>query len=145
MSTVKVLQLCSSGEFGGKELVIKTIAAGVDPERIRMKIAVFEKGPLADELTDQGLDCSVLGVNSKISGKLLKKIKIVISSFKPDVIHVHEYKDHFYGWLALPKRNSPAFFLEVTSVSSISGWASSSRRSSPPTYPEPPITPIRIL
>lgn len=115
MRKLKVLQLCSSGEFGGKEYIVSSIASEIDSDKFVVGNVVFEEGTLAGKMHEAGLDCRVLDSRSKFSFKTRNDLIGIIRDFKPDILHVHEYKDHFYGRLAAGRTGVPILVRTVHS------------------------------
>jgi glycosyltransferase involved in cell wall biosynthesis len=93
---------------GGLEKLLVQFAKHHDRSRFRpVFVALRDAGPPADELRAQGCDVHVLGTPRGKWDEIVR-LKRLLASLAPAVVHTHNIHPHFYGSIAARLARVPA-------------------------------------
>jgi glycosyltransferase involved in cell wall biosynthesis len=100
---IKVLHLFVTLPVGGAEDLLASIVTGLDSARFVPEVACLDAaGPVGEELRRQGRTVSSLHLNIKQDSflKIVRKVRALIKSRRPQILHTHLYHPNLYGRLA---------------------------------------------
>ena len=88
----EILYICPSSGIGGAETFLKQTFSEADKTQFRNHYLVFKKGPLYDDLLDQGASVEILSRVPRLSKKedrkmVAEKIKSIINNKNIDLVH----------------------------------------------------------
>lgn len=128
MSPLNVLHLRDTYEIGGPGKTILETHRHIDPERVRLQLAVFqtrsEHGdtPFVAAARDGGLPVHVLRGFNQYDPKLIRGVVDLVGAAGIDIVHAHEVKSDVIALLA-------ALWRRVPIVTTLHGWIGSDIRS----------------
>lgn len=98
---MKIVHVIENLNRGGLErVVIDLLTEQVSRGNEAIVICLFEKGSLAGELESQGIKVYSCNKASGIDFKTLRQVRVIISGFRPDVLHTHNPVAHYYTVLS---------------------------------------------
>jgi len=103
---LRILHIASGDLWAGAEVQLYYLAKALNTtDGIILKVVLLNPGELQHRLQNNSIDVEV--INEKQYGffTLLAKFKQIVSTFSPDVIHSHRYKENILGSLIV--RNRP--------------------------------------
>lgn len=120
-----VLQLRSSaGLYGADRMVLALDAAlrrfGVDGAVLAIHNYLLQAQPLHAAAVAAGQDAVLLPCRGRIDMRTVAALQAELQVRGADVLHVHDYKSAFYGWLASRRR-------PVRLVATLHGWVDTTR------------------
>jgi len=96
-----VLHIISGDLWAGAEVqVYHTLIALKKKTKIIPVCILFNNGMLAKKLQDQKIKTLVIDETKYSSVRMLAKLVMIYRRLKPDIIHVHNTKEHFLGVFA---------------------------------------------
>ncbi len=119
---MKILHFISSSGFFGAENVVITLAKEQRRQGVEVVIGVFmEKSHSASDIAfrakKEGIPLKEFVCEGKFDFKTILAIRRVVTQYKIDVIHSHNYKSNFYVLLA-------SFGLKINKVTTCHNWRS---------------------
>lgn len=106
---INVLHIIGSLPIGGAEMLLLTLAANINPQRINMIVCcLYDEGSLAEEIRKYGIKVICLKVSRfrYVYRKIFNLIKI-IKTEKVDIVHTHMQYADFMGRLIARLCNVP--------------------------------------
>ncbi len=98
---IKVLQITKGALMGGGEQHVLTLLEGLkDQEDVRVDLAVFTEGKLADAAQKLGIKVHVFIKRYRGDFQPLKQLISLMKTQKIDIVHTHLISGNFYGRLA---------------------------------------------
>lgn len=102
---VKVLHLRSSAGFYGAEQVIVTLLKQLANTEVGCTLALIDNyinknRELAVRAEDEGIDVVEIPCRGKFDPRTLLKLTRYLRNKQIDIVHTHDYKSGFYGYLA---------------------------------------------
>lgn len=111
------------GAGGGADEIILRSAQSIDNNRIDMRLCFFRH--IQDELftfekrsRELGLDYCEIRHRGRFDLSAFLKLRRIISDFRPDIVHSHDYKASFFSRVVTRKRH-------VRTVATSHGWTGS--------------------
>ncbi len=112
---MKVLHINGGGDTGGG----KTHLAALLPELRRLgidaQLVTFSPGLVADELSALAVPVHCLGISHMMSLTLLRRLRTLLVTLRPDIVHTHGGRANFYGRLAARLTGVPTVVTTVHS------------------------------
>lgn len=120
MKNLRILHLRSSGGFYGAEGVVLNLAKELENLATKNYIVCLEnpKDPhleLIKEARKEGLSTASILSRGKIDLKTIFLVRRLLKKYNIDILHCHDYKTNFYGFLA-------TLFLKVATVTTNHLW-----------------------
>ena len=109
--THKLLFLLETGDLGGCQTVIRTIAQHARANGHSVCLGLGQPGPFAEMLISDGFDVRVLKAGREVLGfdlQALRSLDSLVRSFQPTVIHAFLFHMNFYGSVIGAVRGVPA-------------------------------------
>lgn len=98
---LKVLTLVSGDLWAGAETMACNLLRRLKCyDDLELSVILLNRGRLADELLTSGLTVYVLDEGTNSFWEILQKIKKIIGSKPPDIIHSHRYKENLLALLS---------------------------------------------
>ncbi|NMH59064.1 glycosyltransferase [Alteromonas ponticola] len=94
------LHIASGDLWAGAEVQISTLLTQLVKKGEKVSAIVLNEGRLAKELAANGVFVTILPESEYGLIALISKIKEILKSTKPDVIHTHRQKEHIVGSIA---------------------------------------------
>jgi glycosyltransferase involved in cell wall biosynthesis len=116
---MRLVRIVSELDFGGVEKVLANSLPALQKQNgLELKLIVLgQGGKVADELAAKGIPIQILGFNPRISNfKLVKKLKRILSEFRPDVVHTQGGEANFHGIWAAKLANVPLIIGEEIGI-----------------------------
>jgi len=103
--TVRVLQLIDGLNFGGAEVLLRDLSAGLQKRGYSVQVGYCTPGPLLADLTNWSQQVKApmpvhLPYRSRFDPALFFRMRRVIRSFRPHIVHTHLIKSDFQGRFA---------------------------------------------
>ncbi len=120
-----VLQVRSSAGLYGADRMVITLngalaAQGAHSRLLSINNYRMDAQPVHDAAIALGQDARLLPCNGRLDTRTASALSAQIATFPANIVHVHDYKSAFYGWLATRRR--PARL-----VTTLHGWVENSR------------------
>jgi glycosyltransferase involved in cell wall biosynthesis len=117
---MKILQIISSGGLYGAEQVVLNLARHFAPMGHEGRIALFENlhAPnvhLAEAAAALHLPVQLVPCQGRFDRAAVARLRSMVESYDPDVVHMHGYKADIYGYAAVRR-------LPTAKVSTCHGW-----------------------
>jgi glycosyltransferase involved in cell wall biosynthesis len=80
-------------------MVVKRLAASLDPKRFRSVVCLYRPGWLYDINRDQGIPTSIMGINGALDVRWARQFAALLKKEHVSVIHAHEFTANTYGSL----------------------------------------------
>jgi len=117
---MRILQIISSGGRYGAEQVVLNLARHLERTGHEGQIAVFENRhapnvEIARAAAALGLEAQLLPCRGRFDWDAVARLRGLVKSYGPDVVHMHGYKADIYGYAAVRS-------LQTTTVSTCHGW-----------------------
>jgi glycosyltransferase involved in cell wall biosynthesis len=112
---MKVLHINGGGDTGGGKSHLLALLPELCKHGTEAELAVFSDGLLAEEAAALRVSVHCLGVKHMMSLTLLRRLRRLLLTLKPDIVHTHGGRANFYGRLAARLAGIP---LVVTTVHS---------------------------
>jgi glycosyltransferase involved in cell wall biosynthesis len=100
---IKILHLFVTLPVGGAEDLLASLVSGLDPVRFTSHVACLgAAGQVGEELSRQGYPVSVLHLDLKRDSffRIVREVRTLIQSSRPQILHTHLYHPNLYGRLA---------------------------------------------
>ncbi|MDO4586935.1 MAG: glycosyltransferase [Planctomycetia bacterium] len=98
MAKIKILEIIPTLDQSGAEKQLTLLAAGLPKDEFEVQVAVLTRdGPLSDILRQNKIRYTVIGKSSKISFSAYFKLKKIIQTFRPDIVHSWIFAANAYG------------------------------------------------
>ncbi|SFS16756.1 Glycosyltransferase involved in cell wall bisynthesis [Granulicella pectinivorans] len=109
---MKVLHLISSGGLYGAESVILSLCRNMNAGGDQCEVVVFGNLPrpnleLHEALVEMDVKSHVLECSGPLDRTVPRRLRALIETSDPDVLHAHGYKADVYAWLALRSSSLP--------------------------------------
>jgi len=99
-SRLKILHFVSGDLWAGAETMACNLLKRLkDYRNLDPSVILFNDGRLADELRGSGLTVHVIDESRHSFREILRKIRHIIGSAPPDIIHSHRYKENILALL----------------------------------------------
>jgi glycosyltransferase involved in cell wall biosynthesis len=95
-----VLHLSSSSGPGGAEMVVASLASGLDPARYRSVVCLFRDGWLRERCERLGLETHILRMNGMLDLRWLRRFHRLLRDREVALIHAHEFGANTWGTIA---------------------------------------------
>jgi glycosyltransferase involved in cell wall biosynthesis len=92
-----ILHLSSTSGPGGAEMIVRRLAASLDPQRFRSVACLFRPGWLQDACQLAGLPTHVLRINGAFDLQWARAFLRLIKTERIALIHAHEFTANVYG------------------------------------------------
>jgi len=117
---MRILQIISSGGLYGAEQVVLNLARHLERMGHEGQIAVFENrhAPnvhVARAAAALHLPVQLIPCRGRLDWNMVARLRNMVESYGPDVVHMHGYKADIYGHAAIRS-------LQTASVSTCHGW-----------------------
>ena len=109
MKKKKILYISASADRGGSEKHLLLLLKYIDKDKYDLSLVIFQDGPLVKEYRNIIDDVRVIDFRSKLSWKKINEIIDIMKEVKPDIVHTHQPKAHFYALLAINKLDFKPF------------------------------------
>ena len=114
MGKAKILHLVEDLNVGGLERVLATIVLNLPEDDYDVRVwCLAQGGPVADDLSDSGINVKVLGLKNYHNPLNLLKLAYFIKKANIDVIHAHGYFAGTFGRLAAILVRVPKIIVHV--------------------------------
>ncbi len=122
---INVLHLRDSSGLYGAERVILTLGRNIDQSRFQFSLLCMQRNDASNlELMDAGRSLGIKVDEIRVEGRLnfrsVLKLRVYFKKNKIDIIHTHDFKSDFYGFLA-------TVFLRIRRVATAHGSTRDSR------------------
>lgn len=102
---IKILHVRDSSGLFGAERVILTIGNNLPKERFHFHLLCLQGPqqlgePLLDRAKSLGLPASALAVRGRLDLSAILRLRRFLKDNRIDLLHCHDFKANFYGWLA---------------------------------------------
>jgi glycosyltransferase involved in cell wall biosynthesis len=95
---LKILHLISGDLWAGAETMAYNLLNRLkDYDDLDIAVILFNEGRLADELRSNGLTVHVIDENLNSLREISRKIRNIVDSNHPDIIHSHRYKENIFA------------------------------------------------
>jgi len=121
---LRVLQILHGLSPAGAEQLVYEMSIANRPCLVTQVACLDHEGPLADELRAQGIGVHFTRRREGIDLNQIRCLSRLIGSFKPHVVHAHQYTPFFYGSLAslLAGRGKVLFTEHGRHFPDVVGW-----------------------
>lgn len=119
---IRVLEVLASGAVGGGSTHLRSLALGLDPERVDLVIATSDDGPLAGELEAAGLRVERVPMTRTVNPGAILHLAALLRRHDRQLIHYHGTRA---GLAAAPA----AALAGVPGLYTVHGWSFHSRGS----------------
>jgi len=121
---IRVLLVIPTLDASGAEKQFALLAAGLPRDRFEPHVvALTRSGPYEKALRDAGIPVTVLGKRTKADPVAFARLKQIIETLRPDVLHTWLFAGNAYGRLALRGGHRPKVVVSERCVDSWkSGW-----------------------
>jgi glycosyltransferase involved in cell wall biosynthesis len=97
-----ILHIISGDLWAGAEVQIFHTLNNLKKRRdLSVFVILFNGGILSNKLNEIGIRTAIIDENSVCDLLIVWKIRKIIKQFKPKILHVHAYKEHLLGRLAV--------------------------------------------
>jgi glycosyltransferase involved in cell wall biosynthesis len=97
MSRIRVLQMIDRPFLGGGQVVLLSLARGLDPARFEVSIAAQGGGPLEAAAREAGIPFRPLPFGRRLKPGLVRAIVRELRADPPDILHTHGGVAGLYG------------------------------------------------
>ncbi|MDD5674484.1 MAG: glycosyltransferase family 4 protein [Chitinivibrionales bacterium] len=98
---MKVCHLISGDLWAGAEAQVYYLVKGVsEVKSFRVTVIIFNDGTLAQKLRSCNIETIIINEQKKKNLGFIFKILRVLINKKPEILHVHGYKEAFFGGIA---------------------------------------------
>lgn len=99
-SRLKTLHFVSGDLWAGAETMVFNLLKRLkDYDDLDTSVILLNDGRLAEELRASGLAVHIIDENRHSFWEILRKIRSIIGSHPPDIIHSHRYKENLFALL----------------------------------------------
>ncbi|MDH5527853.1 MAG: glycosyltransferase [Nitrospirota bacterium] len=125
----RVLHIRSSAGFFGAERVLSTLLpaltrSGVSTRLLLLGHPAGRHTAMLERARDAGIDVVVIPCPGRVSPEAARRVRAEARRYGAQLIHTHDFKSHFYGWIAAGSTGSGRLPL----VTTLHGWTGSSVR-----------------
>jgi glycosyltransferase involved in cell wall biosynthesis len=107
MRALRVLEMIDRPFLGGGQVVLLSLAKGLDRERFAVAVCARDGGPLADEVRRLGLPFHPANFEKKPSRGLADDLARILRENKVDILHTHGGIAGLFGRWAAKKAETP--------------------------------------
>ncbi|MBK9404429.1 MAG: glycosyltransferase [Ignavibacteria bacterium] len=105
---IKVVHIISNLSLGGAQILLFDILCKLkEYEDLELTLVTIDSGEYIEKYKNAGIKIIDIGEKGLINPKIYFKLKKVIESLKPDIVHTHLNKADFYGRIAAKRSNVP--------------------------------------
>jgi glycosyltransferase involved in cell wall biosynthesis len=116
---IHVMQIIDSLTFGGAEVLLRGLAAGLMLNDYCVRVCYSTPGPIAEEIRSMDIPVTRLPHLARVDPILLWRIFLEIRRHKPDIVHTHLFKSDFHGRLAARLAGVPVV---ISTVHNCHNW-----------------------
>lgn len=114
---MKVIHLVEDLKIGGAERVIADTALGLDRKKYEVSVwCVSRGGETAADLREKGIEVKILGISSYRNPLNISRLKRLLKTSRPDIVHTHGYFASVIGRIAARRANIPVILTHVHST-----------------------------
>jgi glycosyltransferase involved in cell wall biosynthesis len=100
--TNSILHVISGDLWAGAEVqVFESLKEIKNKANFNVEVVVFNDGILFQELKQVGYDPFLIQESQKSGFQMIKEMTSIIKKIRPEIIHVHAYKEHIFGQMAV--------------------------------------------
>ena len=126
----KIVHIISNLSIGGAQILLFDILSNLKKkEDLDIYLITIDSGVYIEKYKDAGINVIDLGEKGLVNPNIYFKIKKVINSIKPDIVHTHLNKADFYGRVAAKKLKVPVIFSTCHNYSTTHTGADINRKS----------------
>jgi glycosyltransferase involved in cell wall biosynthesis len=104
---IRLVLLIPTLDRSGAEKQLALLACGLPREEFGVEvIALTRGGPYADMLAEHDVPVTVLGKRTRLDLSSLRRLKQMLGSRQPDILHTWLFAANSYGRLAMARRSS---------------------------------------
>jgi sugar transferase (PEP-CTERM/EpsH1 system associated) len=123
MKKIKVVYLVEDLKLGGLERLIEDICLNLNHERYAISVWCFNAlGMIGERLVQQGVDVRVLHLKSCYHPLAILRLRRLLKTHAPDIIHTHTYFGNTLGRLAGILAGVPVKIVHVHGIYSHYRW-----------------------
>lgn len=110
----RILHITFNMGIGGTEQVIRQLVSHLPADKFENRIICIDGlvGDIGQLLAERGIQVEAFKRKPGFDWALIAKIRQLIRSWSPKVIHCHQYTPYLYGWLASLGTRSRVIFTE---------------------------------
>ena len=108
---MKILHIINALTHGGAQIVVSDLGADLVESGSSVVVAAFRDGPLRKSLESRGIRIEILG-ESPFDIPAYFKIRHLIDSFRPEIVHSHLSRATFWARMAI-RENGPVLISSV--------------------------------
>jgi len=104
----KIVHIISNLSLGGAQILLFDILCKLKVYKdLELTLITIDSGEYIEKYKNAGIKIIDIGEKGLINPKIYFKLKKVIESLKPDIVHTHLNKADFYGRIAAKRSNVP--------------------------------------
>lgn len=105
---IKIVHIISNLSLGGAQILLFDILCKLKEYKdLELTLITIDSGEYIEKYKNAGIKIIDIGEKGLINPKIYFKLKKVIESLKPDIVHTHLNKADFYGRIAAKRSNVP--------------------------------------
>lgn len=105
---IKVVHIISNLSLGGAQILLFDILCKLkEYEDLELTLVTIDSGEYIEKYKNAGIKVIDLGEKGLVNPKIYFKLKKILESLKPDIVHTHLNKADFYGRIAAKRSNVP--------------------------------------
>lgn len=98
---IKIVYIISHLNTGGAQILVLDILKHLKQKRdLSISIISIDSGEYINVFKKEGIETIDLGEKGLVNAKIYFKLKKILNSIKPDIVHTHMLKADFYGRIA---------------------------------------------
>ena len=105
---IKVVHIISNLSLGGAQILLFDILCKLkEYEDLELTLVTIDSGEYIEKYKNAGIKVIDLREKGLVNPKIYFKLKKILESLKPDIVHTHLNKADFYGRIAAKRSNVP--------------------------------------
>ena len=111
---IRILHITFNMGIGGTEQVIRQLVDHLPNETFENRIVCIDGfvGEIGKALSRQGVHVEAFSREPGFDRYLIGRIRQLITSWQPHIVHCHQYTPYLYGWLAALGKRTRVIFTE---------------------------------
>ncbi|MBS1552408.1 MAG: glycosyltransferase [Bacteroidetes bacterium] len=130
INRIKIVHIISNLSIGGAQILLFDILKNLKEHKdLDVSVITIDSGDYIKKYEDAGLNVIDIKEKGLVNPKIYFKIKKILLSIKPDIVHTHLNKADFYGRIASKRANVPLIYSTCHNYSTTHSGADITKKS----------------